>query len=145
MGLLIQNPNIVEVLDVPDLIKPDDLIYTHIFPYLKIPKIQITTETYITMSLNTTKVTKNKAYKDFILMFCIYSHEAKMQTDYGGTRNDVLGGEIVQMFAWNDKIGFDLELISDKEDIYSETYHRRTIVFQTITSNSMQNGMRING
>jgi hypothetical protein len=145
MSLLVQNPNIVTLINAQDISKPDDLIDTHIFSYLDFPDVPTIVDTYIAMKLDTTKVMKNEVYKNFILTICVIVHKSKMETNYGGNLTNVISGEIIQMLNWNDNFGFTLELVSDREFIHEKTYHVEELVFKTITPNSMQNGMRING
>lgn len=143
MSLLIQNENIVSAIDEPDL-SPDELIYNNIFPFLKVPKTQEEAKCYVTMKVDTTNIQRNEIYKNFVITICVLCHESKMCTPYGGIRTDVIAGEIVRLLNWREDIGFTLELTSDTESILNEDYHIRQLVFETITSNSMENGVKIN-
>jgi len=144
MGLIIQNPNIVEAINATDILEPDKLIYTHIFPFFKTDGISGVSGTYITIKLDTTQIMRNNIYKNFILTICVLVRQSEMETIYKGSRTDVIAGELVKMFAWNDSIGFDLELGQDKEDPLNETYYIRQLIFKTITTNSMENGEKVN-
>lgn len=144
MGLIINNNNIVEAINATDIVNTDDLIYTHIFPFFKTTGISGISGTYITLKLNSTSIKKNDIYKQFILTLNILCRQDQMETEYKGSRVDVIAGELVQMFNWNSKIGFDLELFSDMEDPLNETYYIRELKFKTITTNSVENGVKIN-
>jgi len=143
MSLLIQNDNIVTAIDEPDL-SPDELIFNNIYPFLKVPESQEIVKCYITMKIDTTNIQHNDIYKNFMITLCILCHESKMCCEYGGVRTDVIAGEIVNMLNWRDDIGFTIELVSDTENVLNEKYHIRQLVFKTITSNSIENGMKIN-
>lgn len=141
MQTLIFNEDIVEALEGQDLEDSADLIYSKIFPYLRIPKTTQDAGRFITMKLDSERVRGNDIYKNFILTLCVVVHQNKMETMWGGTGTDVLGGLIVDEFNKNNlNMGFELELIKDSETILTEDYHVRELVFSALTSNSMKCG-----
>lgn len=137
MKAIINNPNIVLLLNSAYISDPDALIYTHVFPYLQLPGIQLVTETFITMSLDTDLNKQNKNFKDFTLTLCVLAHESQMKTEYGGTRIDIISGELTAMLNKDDIFGFKMELLGDKENIFNSSYHRRFLTFRTKASNNV--------
>lgn len=140
--LLYGNPNIVNLIDDKDIVYPDDLLGTHIFPQLKIKFTEQEVGSYIGLNISYPTVAKNELYKNYILTILIISHNDCLVTNTGDNRVDLLGEEIVNIFNWNDKIGFTLELKSDFERVLDETHYSRELTFKSITSNSIENGVK---
>ena len=146
IDLIIKNEDIRALLNTKDISQPEDLVYTYVFPFLKLPKTQDIARNYITMKLSSEDILKsNKIYKDYTLTLCTISHEDEMKTCYGATRIDLLSAALLKIFAWNKTLGFELKPISEDEDILDGTYYIKQITFRTLTPNSMKCGVKING
>lgn len=140
--LLYENPNIVKLIDDKDIVYPDDLLGTHIFPQLKINFTEQEIGSYIGLNISYPSVAKNELYKNYLFTILIISHNDCNTTLTGDSRVDLLGEEIVSIFNWNDKIGFRLELKSDFERVLDEAHYSRELTFKSISSNSIENGVK---
>lgn len=140
LSTLTANPEIIEALE-GDVDDPDSVLYTKIFPYLRIPGTTQSAGRFITMKLDSERVHDNDIYKTFVLTLCAVVHQNKMETKWRGTATDVLGGLIVDEFNKNNlNMGFELKLVRDSETILTENYHVRELVFSVLTSNSVKCG-----
>lgn len=140
LATLIANPEIIEALE-GDVDDPDSVLYTKVFPYLRIPGTTEEAGRFITMKLDSERVRGNDIYKTFVLTLCVVVSQNKMETRWRGTGTDVLGGLIVDEFNKNNlNMGFELELVRDSESVLTENYHVRELVFSVPTSNSLKCG-----
>lgn len=145
IGMIINNENIVSLLNPKNISSPSDLVYTYVFPYLKLPKTEDEIKNYITMKFKTNSyLESNTIYKDYTLTLCAVVHEDEMKTNYGGTRIDMISAELQNIFAWNRCLGFRLIPASENEDILDNKYYIRQITFETLTPNAMKHGVKFN-
>lgn len=131
--------DIVEVLNDPDIDKscPEELIYSSIFPFIRIPGVQDAAKNFITFSIsNIGNITTNKAMKTQYIQFVIFVHKNLVQTDYGISRHDCLGYIIRDIFNLSNKLGMQMELVSDVEGTTDTDYITRTLKFELTTDNS---------
>jgi len=146
LNLIMENNNIMSLLNYteynPD--NPSACMYKVLFPYIKTDTAAISVQTYIGLSIISTSLSKNDIYKNFVLTISVICHNDAMKTSYGGTRCDVICGELIKMLNWNSSIGFELDLGYDVEEPLNDKYYYRTIKFKSITSNSMVNGVKQN-
>lgn len=133
VSALIGNTDIVAALSAEDITNPDDLAYTHIFPYLRNPDIQDISKCFITMSVDVPQVsTKNYFFKDMLLIVNIVCHEEIMKTDYGATRIDYLSGLVdAELNGRRDFGNIALELVSNVEGSSSNGFCFRTMRFRS--------------
>ena len=133
MSLLIHNSEIVEAIDSKEFKDPEDLVYTHIFPYLRNPKIQDQARCMITMSVEVPKVsTKNYFFKDMLLYINIVCHQDLMKTDYGATRIASLSGLIDEELNGRKDFGnVALELVSNTEGATTNDFCFRNMRFKS--------------
>lgn len=143
--LLYENSNIVNLIDDKTIVYPDDLLGTHIFTRLKIDFTEQEVGSYIGLNISYPSVCSNELYKNYILTILIVSHNDHVSTRNGDSRVDLLGEEIVGLLNWNSNIGFILELKSDVERVLDMNHYSRELVFKSITSNSVNNGVKVNG
>lgn len=131
-SILIHNDEIVEAIDSKEFSDPEDLIYTHVFPYLRNPKIQDKARCMITMSVDVPKVsTKNYFFKEMLLIINIICHQDLMKTDYGATRIDYLSGLIDEELNGRKDFGNrELELVSNTEGALANDFSFRTMRFR---------------
>jgi hypothetical protein len=141
MRLLVANPNIVSIINNPNIETPDDLINQNIFPRLKVDFVATDASTYIGLKLDYPNITENEDYKDCVVTFMIISHisDIAVESQNGASKTDLLGEEITKMFNFNYKLGFTLKLIKDTEDPFNEKYYYRRLTFKTIDYNDIDN------
>ena len=76
--MLYNDPDIIEVLDNPllDPSCPEEYLYTHIFPFIRVPGTQDKSKSFITFMLDDMDKTQvNKTMKSqFLKVDCIYSY-----------------------------------------------------------------------
>lgn len=125
----------------PDYIgSEDDLIYSNIFPYLRIPETQTEVECYITMSVDMPRVsTKNYFFKDMVITLNVICHEQmmRMPARYSATRADYIASLLNKIFNGNKNYGtVALEYVSDVESILLNKYFVRSLRFRCNELNS---------
>lgn len=136
INALVENDDIVTALGADDIDDRYSLIYTHLYPYLRVPDTKTETGSYILISISVPRVsTKNNTYKMMEITICVVTHQDHMQTTYNANRNDLLAGIIIDEFNWSDILGFEMELVSDKESILTDVYHLREIRFHALAKN----------
>lgn len=132
---LISDEDIVKLINQPKYTDdPSELIWKYIFPYIRISETQEETATFILLEVNVPKVsTVNYFFKDMLLTVGILTHAEWMKTEYGGTRNDLLSGIIIDKFNGNrDVVGNELELVSDVATVLiGGKYHYRELRFNS--------------
>jgi len=140
MLIMAEDLEIFDLLDGQPAQEPDDLINTKIFPHIKVDFTPSESQTYIGLKIDYPSVCKNELYKNYRLTIMILSNNGHLKTKTGDSRTDLLAEEIIELFNWNNTIGFTLELVSDFEDPFNENFYGRRLVFKSITSNSIKNG-----
>lgn len=132
---LISDDDIVSLINQPKYADdPSELIWKYIFPYIRISETQEEAATFILLEVNTPKVsTVNRFFKDMLLTVGILTHAEWMKTPYGGTRNDLISGIIIDKFNGNrDVAGNELDLVSDVASVLiGGKYHYRELRFVT--------------
>ena len=136
---LYSDKDIVEILDNPkiDPESPEDLVYENIFPFLRIPGTQDVSKNFITFTVDDTeRMPSNTVMKTQTVQFVIFVHKDNIKTKYGMTRHDLLGYLIRDIFNLSNKLGPQMELISNREGVTDTDYHTRTLRFELIDDNS---------
>ena len=139
--MLYNDPDIIEVLDNPDLDPncPEEYLYTNIFPYIRVPGTQDTSKSFITFMLDDMdKSQVNKAMKSQFLKVVIFVHKDLIQTRLGAVRHDLLGYLVKDIFHLSNSIGMQLTLLSDREGVTDTDYCTRTLQFEMTTPNSVR-------
>lgn len=144
MMMLAEDETIFTLLDNKTAEYPDDLINVNIFPQIKIDFPSQEVATYIGLKIDYPSVCNNELYKNFHLTIMIISNNAHLKTKTGDSRTDLLGEAIIKVLNWNNDLGFRIEVVSDVEDPLDTNFYYRKLVFKSITSNSMINGMKQN-
>lgn len=112
-----------------ECVNSDDLIYQQIFPYYYIPETQTKARSYVIMKVNGLGI-KNKIYNKAEVYICVVSHQEVMQAKGGGTRIDLMGEIIEELFNGRDDFGFgEMELISNIESEINTTHRCRILRF----------------
>lgn len=133
---------IVNAINPDYLGEEDDLIYKHIFPYLRIPQTQDEEKCYITMSVDMPRVsTKNYFFKDMVITINVIVQQdiMRMPPRYSATRADYIASIINQIFNGNKNYGtVALEYVSDVEEILLRDYFVRTMRFRCNELNTVR-------
>ena len=137
--VLYSDEDIFEILDNPNLdpTSPEDLVYENIFPFLRIPGTQDVSKNFITFTVDDLeRAPSNSVMKTQIIQFVIFVHKDHIETKYGMARHDLLGYLIRDIFHLSNKLGPQMELISNREGVTDADYHTRTLRFELIDDNS---------
>ena len=136
---IFNSPVIVDAIESQnenvDINSPDTLLYTHLFPYLKIPDTQTSNECYILLACDSVNPNKaNKFFKDMRITFWVFCSSDRMRIKgKNSTRIDYIAQELERLFIGQTKYGFgELELVSNRELIYDPKYQYRELIFRTI-------------
>lgn len=112
-----------------ECVNSDELIYQQIFPYYYIPETQTEVQSYVIMKVNGLGI-KNKIYNKAEIYICVVSHQDCMQAKGGGTRIDLMGEIIENLFNGRDDFGFgEMELTSNIETEINNTHRCRVLRF----------------
>lgn len=131
---IVTSPELIELVNdnyVEDgeCVNSDDLIYQQIFPYYYIPETQTEAQSYVIMKVNGLGI-KNKIYNKAEVYICVVSHQERMQAKGGGTRIDLMGEVVEELFNGRDDFGFgEMELISNIESEINTTHRCRILRF----------------
>ena len=139
--MLYEDPDIIEVLDNPELDPecPEEYIYNNIYPFVRIPGTQDTSRNYITFMLDDIeKAQFNKTMKSQFLKVVIFVHKDLVKTKWGADRHDLLAYLVRDVFHLSNSLGSQLILISNREGVTDTDYCTRTLQFEITTPNSIQ-------
>lgn len=139
--MLYSDPDIIEVLDNPDLDPncPDEYLYENIFPFIRVPGTQDVSKNFITFMLDDMETAQiNKAMKNQFLKVIIFVHKDLIQTKYGAERHDLLAYLVKDVFHLSNKLGLQFNLVSNREGVTDTDYCTRTLQFEMTTLNSVK-------
>jgi hypothetical protein len=140
MNKLIEIPDVFLLINNKCISKPSEMMFENIFPYFKVSDARKTVNNYICFDYNSRISSKNSSFKDITINIGVICHKDDIKTPWG-SRHDVLAGVIIDSLIWEDILGFNLELISDIENILQNDYHTRTLQFKNLAINSINNGV----
>lgn len=137
---LYSDPDIVEVLDDPDIDPscPEDLMYRSIWPFIRIPGVQDISKNYITFSISDMGLSpRNEVMKNQYVQFVIFVHkDLAKKPIFGMARHDCLGYLIRDIFNLSDMLGAQMNLVSNAEGATDTDYITRTLKFELVDNNS---------
>lgn len=136
---LYSDPDIVEVLDVPDIDPscPEDLLYNAIYPFIRIPGVQDKSKNYITFSISDMGLSpRNEVMKNQYVQFVIFVHKDLAKTNFGMARHDCLAYLLRDTFHLSNMLGPQLKLVSNVEGATDTDYLTRTLKFELVDNNS---------
>lgn len=136
---LYSDPDIVEVLDDPDIDPscPEELLYRSIWPFIRIPGVQDKSKNYITFSISDMGLSpRNEVMKNQYVQFVIFVHKNLAKTNFGMARHDCLGFIVKDIFHLSNMLGAQLVLISSAEGATDTDYITRTLKFEIVDHNS---------
>lgn len=117
---LYSDPDIVEVLDDPDIDPscPEDLLYSSIYPFIRIPGTQDKSKNYITFSISDMGLSpRNEVMKNQYVQFVIFVHKDLVKTKYGMERHDAIGYIVRDIFHLSNMLGQQMEMVSNAEGV----------------------------
>lgn len=133
---------IISAIDPSCLEEPTDMIYSRIFPYMRVPDTIKDSGSYILMSVDVPKVsTANYFFKQIILTLMVVVHQDAMYMDgkTNRTRCDYIAERLNSIFNRNTHFnGEYLEYVSDVEGIILNRFHTRTMRFTVKEINNTQ-------
>lgn len=135
MSSIINSPELIALvndsyIEDGEIIDANGLVYKQIFPFYYIPDTQTETLSYVIMKVNGLGVS-GKIYNKAEVYICVMSHQDIMKVeDAGGTRIDLMGEIIEDLFNGRDDFGFgEMELKSNAEININTTYRGRELRF----------------
>jgi hypothetical protein len=137
--ILYSDEDIIEILDNPNLDPevPEDYIGKNIFPFLRVPGVQDISKNYITFTIDDMgRMPSNQVMKSQYVQFVVFVHKDMVKTKYGMERHDLLGYLIRDIFNLSNKLGPQMELVSNREGITDTDFYTRTLKFELIDDNS---------
>lgn len=136
---LYSDPDIVEVIDDKDVDPscPEDLVYSSIYPFIRIPDTQDKSKSYITFSVSDMGLSpRNEVMKNQYVQFVIFVHKDLAKTNYGMARHDCLGYLVRDVFNLSNMLGPQMTLVSNVEGATDTDYLTRTLKFELVDDNS---------
>lgn len=136
---LYSDPDIVEVLADPDIdiSCPEDLLWSSIWPFIRIPGVQDESKNFITFSISDMGLSpRNEVMKNQYVQFVIFVHKDLVKTDFGMARHDCLAYIIRDIFNLSNVLGAQMQLVSNVEGVTDEDYLTRTLRFELVDDNS---------
>ena len=137
--ILYSDEDIIEILDNPNLdpSAPEEYVGENIFSFLRVPGTQDTSKNFITFIVDDMGRTPgNQVMKSQYVQFVVFVHKDLVKTKYGMARHDLLGYLIRDIFHLSNKLGPQMELISNREGIADNDFYTRTLKFELIDDNS---------
>ena len=136
---LYSDEDIVEVLDDHDIDPscPEELVYSSIYPFIRIPGTQDESKNFITFSVSDMgRIPHNEVMKSQYVQFVVFVHKDLVKTKYGMTRHDCLGYLIRDIFNLSNMLGPQMNLVSNTEGVTDTDYLTRTLKFELVDDNS---------
>lgn len=144
---LIADTDILEALHNPDidLDSPDEFLDTNIFGFIRIPQTQDTVRNFICFTIDDVEPDRyNTHMKVQYIQFNCICHLDDMKTEYGIDRHDLIAALVRQTFNWTNMFGLQFKLVYNKESTVDSDYYCRTLKFEAVTPNSLNNATRSN-
>ena len=136
---LYSDEDIVEVIDDHkiDPSCPEELVYSSIYPFIRIPGTQDESKNFITFSVSDMgRMPNNEVMKSQYVQFVVFVHKSLVETKYGMARHDCLGYLIRDIFNLSNILGPQMNLISNVEGVTDTDYLTRTLKFELVDDNS---------
>ena len=137
--ILYSDEDIIEILDNPNLdpSAPEEYVGENIFSFLRVPGTQDTSKNFITFIVDDMgRTPNNQVMKSQYVQFVVFVHKDLVETKYGMARHDLLGYLIRDIFNLSNKLGPQMELVSNREGIADNDFYTRTLKFELIDDNS---------
>ena len=137
--ILYSDEDIIEILDNPNLSPntPEEYVGENIFSFLRVPGTQDVSKNFITFIVDDMgRTPNNQVMKSQYVQFVVFVHKDLVKTKYGMARHDLLGYIIRDIFNLSNKLGPQMELVSNREGIADNDFYTRTLKFELIDDNS---------
>ena len=137
--ILYSDEDVIEILDNPNLSPdaPEEYLGENIFGFLRVPGTQDTSKNFITFIVDDMgRAPGNQVMKSQYVQFVVFVHKDLVKTKYGMARHDLLGYIIRDIFNLSNKLGLQMELVSNREGIADNDFYTRTLKFELIDDNS---------
>lgn len=137
--ILYTDEDIIEIIENPDIDPsvPEDIIGKNIFGFLRVPDVQDVSKNFITFTIDDMgRTPSNQVMKSQYVQFVVFVHKNHVKTKYGVQRHDLLGYLIRDIFNLSNKLGPQMELVSNREGITDTDFYTRTLKFELIDDNS---------
>ena len=137
--ILYTDEDIIEILDNPGLDPevPEDYVGENIFSFLRVPGTQDISKNFITFTIDDMgRMPNNQVMKSQYIQFVIFVHKDLVKTKYGMDRHDLLGYLIRDIFNLSNKLGPQMELVSNREGTTDNDFSTRTLKFELVDDNS---------
>ena len=137
--ILYSDEDIIEILDNPNLdpSAPEEYVGENIFSFLRVPGTQDTSKNFITFIVDDMGLApNNQVMKSQYVQFVVFVHKDLVKTKYGMERHDLLGYLIRDIFNLSNKLGPQMELVSNREGVADNDFYTRTLKFELIDDNS---------
>ena len=137
--ILYSDEDIIEILDNPNLSPdtPEEYVNENIFSFLRVPGTQDTSKNFITFIVDDMgRTPNNQVMKSQYVQFVVFVHKDLVKTKYGMGRHDLIGYIIRDIFNLSNKLGPQMELVSNREGIADNDFYTRTLKFELIDDNS---------
>lgn len=137
--ILYTDEDVIEILDNPNLDPevPEEYVGKNIFGFLRVPGVQDVSKNFITFTIDDMGLTPgNQVMKSQYIQFVVFVHKDLVKTKYGVERHDLLGYLIRDIFNLSNKLGPQMELVSNREGITDTDFYTRTLKFELIDDNS---------
>ena len=136
---LLTNEKILKLLDDDFSCspKPEELVYTQVFPYEYIPDTVERGQTFICCDVDIQK-TFNKTYLSPALYIWVFTHKSKMRLPGGGVRVDEIASEISDAINGSRYYGLgELDLYSVKRFAPITDYQGKIMTFTAVDFNRL--------
>ena len=136
---LYADEDIVEAIDDHDIDPscPEELVYSSIYPFIRIPGTQDKSKNFITFSVSDMgRMPNNEVMKSQYVQFVVFVHKDLVKTKYGMARHDCLGYLIRDIFNLSNMLGPQMNLVSNTEGVTDTDYLTRTLKFELVDDNS---------
>jgi hypothetical protein len=137
--ILCSDEDIIEILDNQSLdpSAPEEYIGENIFGFLRVPDTQDVSKNFITFIVDDMgRTPNNQVMKSQYVQFVVFVHKDLAKTKYGMARHDLLGYLIRDIFHLSNKLGPQMELVSNREGIADNDFYTRTLKFELIDDNA---------
>jgi len=137
--ILYTDEDIIETLENPEIDPevPEDVVGKNIFSFLRVPGVQDVSKNFITFTVDDMgRMPNNQVMKSQYIQFVVFVHKTMVKTKYGIDRHDLLGYLIRDIFNLSNKLGPQMELVSNREGVTDNDFSTRTLKFELIDDNS---------
>ncbi len=143
-NVLYRDPDIVELIDNPEIDKdaPEDLVWTNIFPFIRIPGTQDASKNFICYEVDDMgEISRNDIIKQQYIQFVVFVHKDLIKTKYGIPRHDAIGYILRDLFNRSRMFGHTVKLVQSRGGTTDTDYYTRTLRFQLMTPEQTQDGL----